>query len=522
MTLQSYLSGRWTAGAGEGEALIDPTSGDTLARASSADLDFAGALHWSRAVGGAALRAMSYAERAAALDRVAVALSAHRDEYLAIAIANSGNTPFDAAFDIDGAIGTVKFYAKLGRSLGESVALRDGDPQRLARDENFQGLHLLTPRRGVAVQINAFNFPAWGLWEKAAVALLSGVPVLAKPATATVWLAQKMVADVVAAAALPDGALSILCGSAGELLDHLEWQDAVAFTGSAVTAARLRAHPRLQSQSIPLNAEADSLNACALGADVAPGSPMFAAFVKEVCREITVKAGQKCTAIRRILVPRAAADAVADTLAAALSALPVGNPRSEGVRMGPLVSRSQQADALRGLEALQAEARLICGGGHGSRDRLVDADPEVGCFLMPTLLRADAGAAVVHDIEVFGPVATLIAYDGEAGLHELAARGRGSLVMSAFSEDVDFIESLALATAHAHGRLMLVDAGVMSSHTGHGNVLPGMVHGGPGRAGGGEELGGFRGMHFYHQRTAVQASAPRLLALAARTALASV
>jgi len=505
--LDSYLGGRWRAGAGAGTTLADPTTGAALARASSEGLDLGAALQWARG-NGAALRDLTFAQRGAALETIASTLKARRAGYLEIAIANSGNTPADAAIDIDGAIGTLLYFARLGKTLGEQRVMRDGAPQRLGRDENFQGLHLLVPRRGVAVHINAFNFPAWGLWEKAAVALLAGMPVLAKPAASTAWLAQEMVADIIAADALPDGALSILCGSPGDLLTHLDWQDVLSFTGSAVTARTLRTHEGVTAHAVPLNIETDSLNAMVLGPDVAPSSEEFDAFIGDVARELTVKAGQRCTAVRRILVSATHADAVAAALAARLERVTVGNPRSESVRMGPLVSKAQRDEALRGIERLSGEAQLVCGGA--ADGALIDADAAHGAFIAPTVLRARGDAELVHDLEVFGPVSTIVPYADEAALLALAARGRGSLVLSAFSADPAFLQRLALDLAYAHGRLMAIDAGIARSHSGHGNVLPSCIHGGPGRAGGGEELGGQRGLKFYQQRTAIQGSASTL------------
>lgn len=508
--LESYLAGRWQSGDGAGATLADPTTGEALAAASSDGLDLAGALDFARAKG-AALRAMTFAERGAMIEAIARALKAQRASYVDIAVANSGNTQTDAAIDIDGGIGTLLYFAKLGKTLGDARIMRDGAPQRLARDENFQGLHLLVPRRGVAVHINAFNFPSWGLWEKAGVALLAGMPVLAKPAVSTVWLAQKMVADVVAAGAVPDGALSILCGSPGDLLDHLGWQDVVSFTGSAATALKLRASPKVLAHSVPLNVEADSLNGMVLGPDIAAGSLEFETFVKDVARELTVKAGQRCTAVRRIFVPASVADALSDALAARLAGVTVGNPRSEGVRMGPVVSKAQQAAALAGIAELKRDAKLLCGGTAGTG--LVDADAASGAFIAPTLFRAEAAAARVHELEVFAPVATLIPYDTEDALFALAAKGGGSLVLSALSGDIQFLQRLAIELAHAHGRLMAIDPSVAASQTGHGNVLPSCIHGGPGRAGGGEELGALRGLKFYQQRSAIQASAATLSGL---------
>jgi len=506
-TLKSYLAGAWVEGAGDGSPLVDPVSGAVLATASSTGLDLAAALSHARAVGGPALRALSFGERAGLLKAAADVLTAKRDDYFEIARRNSGNTKVDAAIDIDGGIGTLRYYARIGAGLGGAHHLVDGDLQRLSKEEGYQALHLLLPRQGAAIHINAFNFPSWGLWEKAAVALLAGVPVLAKPATPTAWLAQRMVADVVAAGVLPEGALSILCGSAGDLLDQVAPEDMIAFTGSADTGATIAAHPRVRALNLPVNIEADSLNAAVLGPDA--GDDLQAAFVAEVAREMTVKAGQKCTAIRRAFVPAALADRVAEALAARLAKTVVGDPADESVRMGPVVSAAQRDGVLAGIDRLRREASVVFDGGPGFAPKA--AAPEKGAFVPPTLLRADpASAAAVHEHEVFGPVSTLLPYADEAALFPAVRRGGGSLVASVFSDDGDFLTRAWQALGDRHGRLMMVDSATTRAHTGHGIVMPMCLHGGPGRAGGGEELGGLRGLALYQQRTAVQGPTPWL------------
>lgn len=507
MQLLNYLCGEWVAGKGPGTLLYNPVTGAEIARAGSEGLDLAAALQFGRERGGPALRALSYAERANRLHAIADALSAQRDKYYQIALENSGNTKTDAALDIDGGIGTLKYYAGLGKQLGEARYLAEPGLERLARDEAFQGAHILTPIQGIAVHINAFNFPSWGLWEKAAVALLSGVPVFAKPATATALLSYEMVRDVIAADILPAGALSLICGGGRELMDLVTAQDAVAFTGSADTAASLRAHPNVIRSNVRFNVEADSLNSALLGPDAAPDSPEFQLFIKEVVREMSVKAGQKCTAIRRILVPAALQSKVEEALREGLAGVAVGDPRNERVRMGPLVTRSQQQAAWEGIERLKTEAAVVCGGERAFE--LVDADPARGYFVPPTLLRcADPSSSrVVHEVEVFGPVATVMPYADAEQAFALAARGGGSLVTSVFTGDGDFAIRAAVAIAPTHGRVLVVDKSIGGSHTGHGVVMPHCIHGGPGRAGGGEELGGLRALRFYHQRSAIQASA---------------
>ena len=440
-------------------------------------------------------------------------LSANRAAYQKIALENSGSTEADAAIDIDGSIYTLKYYARAAAALGEARYLRDGEALSLSKDGVFQAAHLLLPLRGVAVLINAFNFPAWGLWEKAAPALLSGMPVLVKPATATALLTWQMVRDVTAANVLPPGALSLICGSARNLADHLTFEDVLSFTGSADTAATLRSHPAIIRNSTRLNIEADSLNLAMLGPDATADSAETALFVQEVMREMTIKAGQKCTAIRRVLVPKALVPHVTDALAAQLSNIVVGNPRNATVRMGPLVSKAQQRSVLEGIAQLQRENTLVT--GNPAAFKPVDADAEVAAFVPPTLLLSNVTdqPSLVHDIEVFGPVATIIPYADEADAFALALRGQGSLVASVFTADNDFSQRAALELAASNGRVLIVDSSIGKTQTGHGNAMPMCLHGGPGRAGGGEELGGLRAMNLYHRRCAIQGNAARVAAL---------
>jgi 3,4-dehydroadipyl-CoA semialdehyde dehydrogenase len=517
-SLESYLAGRWSRGQGIEADLVDPVTGETLATASARGLDLAAALAFVRRQGQGALRAMSYGERAKLVGAVADVLAANRAKYETIAIANSGNTKADAAIDIDGGIGTLKYFARLGQGLGDARALLDEQPVRLAKAENFQAIHLLVPRRGVAVHINAFNFPSWGLWEKAAVSLIAGLPVLAKPASATALLAHEMVRDVIAASVLPEGALSLLVGSAGDLLEHVTSDDVIAFTGSADTAARVRGHSNVVARSVPVNIEADSINAAVLSADATGGGAAFEAFLREVVREMTVKAGQKCTAIRRIFVPAESADAVAQALASKLKATKVGDPRQEDTRMGPLVTRAQQSAAFDGISRLSAEAAVLCGGAEAPA--LDGIDPQKSAFVGPTLMRLNepTSARAVHEVEVFGPAATIVSYRNTKEAAELVARGGGSLVASLYGEDVDALASLVAEIAPGHGRLLVIEPAVASAHTGHGIVMPQCNHGGPGRAGNGEELGGLFGLRFYHQRLAVQGSTDLLARLQAQAA----
>jgi 3,4-dehydroadipyl-CoA semialdehyde dehydrogenase len=517
-TLDSYVSGRWTRGEGVETSLVDPVTGEMIATVSAKGIDLKRALAFARKQGQAALQSLSYGERAKLIGAVADALAANRAKYEGIAIANSGNTKTDAAIDIDGGIGTLKYYARLGAGLGDARMLLDEKPVRLAKAENFQAIHLMVPRRGVAVHINAFNFPSWGLWEKAAVSLLAGVPVLAKPASATAWLAHEMVRDVIGGDVLPDGALSLLVGNAGDLLDHLTADDVIAFTGSADTAARVRGHRNVVARNVPVNIEADSINAALIAPDAVGGGAAFDAFVREVVREITIKAGQKCTAIRRIFVPADKAADVAEAFFAKLKNIKVGDPRSEDTRMGPLVTVAQQAAAFDGIRKLAREADFVIGG---TEPPVIDGiDASKAAFVAPTLLRVkDAkDAKAVHEIEVFGPAATIVPYRDEAEACSLIARGGGSLVASIFSEDQGLLARMVSGIGASHGRLLAIDPSVAAAHTGHGIVMPQCNHGGPGRAGAGEELGGIYGLRFYHQRLAVQGSTELLASLQAQAA----
>ena len=506
--LSNYLGGRWQAGTGAGTALIDPVLGTELVQVDATGLDLAAGFSYAREEGGAALRALTYRERAALLAAAVKVLQAHRDAYYDIATANSGTVKNDSAVDIDGGIFTLGTYAKLGESLGDRRFMLDGEMARLGKDLLFQSQHVLTPTRGVALFINAFNFPAWGLWEKAAPALLSGVPVIIKPATATAWLTQRMVKDVVDAGIFPAGALSVICGSSAGLMDQLQPFDVVSFTGSAQTAAVIRSHPAVVQRSVRVNIEADSLNSALLLPGEAAGSPAFDLLVKEVAREMTVKSGQKCTAIRRIFVPEALYGSVAEAISARLAKTTVGNPRNETVRMGALVNRTQLAAVQEGLAHLSAQAEVL---HDGSAHALVDADAATACCVGPTLLgtRNAAGsdsADRIHDTEVFGPVATLVPYRDAAHALALVRRGQGSLVTSLYGSDASALANAALELADSHGRVHVISPDVAALQTGHGNVMPQSLHGGPGRAGGGEELGGLRALNFYHRRSAVQAS----------------
>ncbi|WP_395139480.1 3,4-dehydroadipyl-CoA semialdehyde dehydrogenase [Schlegelella aquatica] len=513
MLLPNYLGGRWQQGTGPGTPLYDPVRGTELVRVDRTGLDIAAGFAHVRQHAGPVLRALTYRERAERLGRIVKVLQAQREAYYEIALANSGTTRADSAVDIEGAIYTLGQYARWGETLGDARFLIDGETARLAKDGSFQSQHVHVPTPGLALFINAFNFPAWGLWEKAAPALLAGVPVVVKPATATAWLTQRMVADVIESGVLPEGALSVVCGSSAGLLDALEPFDVLSFTGSAETAARVRSHAAVAERSVRVNIEADSLNAALLLPGAGPGTAAFDLLVDQVVREMTVKSGQKCTAIRRVLVPAEVHEAVGEAVSAKLGAVVVGDPREASVTMGSLVSREQLDHVRQGLAALSREARIV---HDGAAQPLVGVDPDVAACIGPTLLTArDAVTSdLVHRLEVFGPVATLVPYQGLAEAEALARRGEGSLVVSLYGDDPAALASAALTLADSHGRVHVVSPEVAASHTGHGNVVPASQHGGPGRAGGGEELGGLRALRFYHRRSAIQASAAVLGVLA--------
>jgi len=504
MKLPNYVNGQWSQGTGPGETLIDPVTGDELASISSQGTDLEAALAFARTQGGPALRQLTYAQRADLLAKIADILAANRDEYFRLSLLNLGANQADASFDVDGAIYTMKYYAKTGRALAEGKMLKDGAVIPLSKTNAFVGQHFLMPAKGAAVFINAFNFPAWGLCEKAAPALLSGVPIVVKPASPTAWLTHRMVEDIVKPGILPAGAISIICGSARDLLGHVREEDIISFTGSAETAARVRSHPNVLRRSVRVNIEADSINSAILGPDCAPGTDLFELLVKEVVREMTLKAGQKCTTIRRVLVPREQLKSFGDAVAARLTSMKVGNPRNPEAKVGPVVNKAQQASCLEGLAKLKEECEVLFGDHENFHP--IDADPQKSAFVQPALLSCKDGldAKYVHDVEVFGPVATLVAYDRLQDLVALTRRGLGSLVASVFSNDVSFTRETILGIGDLHGRVLAVNSAVGAQHTGHGNVVPSCLHGGPGRAGGGEELAGLRALLLYHRRFVVQ------------------
>ena len=513
--LRSYTGGAWRTGSGGGVPLHDAVTGAPVARVSSAGIDMAGALEHGRQAGGPALRELTFHQRAALLKALASHLREHGEELYALS-ARAGATRYDARFDVDGGIAVLNSYAgKARRELPNDTVFVDGAVEPLSKGGTFAGQHIATPLHGVAIQINAFNFPVWGPLEKLAPAFLAGVPSLIKPASQTAYLTAKLAELIIGSGLLPEGTVQFLCGGVGDLLDHVTGQDLVSFTGSASTAQRLRAHPGLVRNSVRFNAEADSLNCSILGPDVAASSPEFGLYVEQLVTEMTVKAGQKCTAIRRAFVPAPLIGAVTDAARDRLAAVTIGNPASPGVRMGALASLEQREEVRRSLKALEGAGRIVF--GDPEHVDVIGADAARGAFLSPVLLRADdPDRAEPHEVEAFGPVATLLPYTSAAQVIELAARGQGSLAGSVVTGDASFAREVVLGAAPWHGRLLVLDTTGAKESTGHGAPPPSLVHGGPGRAGGGEEMGGVRGVLHHMQRTAVQASPAVLTAVTGR------
>ncbi|MBV8044909.1 phenylacetic acid degradation bifunctional protein PaaZ [Pluralibacter sp.] len=504
--LASYLSGAWQNGRGHARTIHHAISNEALWEVTSDGLDMAQARRYAIDHGGRALQAMTFVERAAMLKAVAKYLLEHKETFYALS-AQTGATRADSWVDIEGGIGTLFTYAGLGaRELPDDTLWPEDELIPLSKGGGFAARHVLTSKSGVAVHINAFNFPCWGMLEKLAPTWLAGMPAIVKPATASAQVAQAMVKAIVDSGLVPDGALSLICGGAGSLLDHLDFQDVVTFTGSAQTGQSLRVHPNLVANSIPFTMEADSLNCCVLGDDVTPEQPEFALFIREVVREMTAKAGQKCTAIRRIIVPQTQVQAVSDALVARLQAVRVGDPAQDGVKMGALINHEQRADVQEKVNALiEAGCEIRLGG-------VADLQA-AGAFFPPTLLfcpQPDETPAA-HAIEAFGPVATLMAYQHREHALQLARAGQGSLAGTLVTADGALARAFILGAARAHGRIQVLNEESSKESTGHGSPLPQLLHGGPGRAGGGEELGGLRAVKHYLQRTAVQGS-PTMLA----------
>ena len=503
--LPNYLSGKWQTGSGLGTPLIDPVLGTELVRIDATGHDLGEAFNFAREKGGKELKALSYRERSQLLKDILVVLKENKKDYYEISTANSGTVRNDSAIDIEGGLFTLGYYAKIGDALGDKKYLLDGDACDLSRGSEFQSQHVLTSTPGLALFINAFNFPSWGLWEKAAPALLSGVPVIVKPASSTAWLTQRMVKDVVDSGVLPEGALSVICGSSAGLMDQLEPFDVVSFTGSAKTASIVRSHPAITERSVRVNIEADSLNSALLLPEETAESSAFELMIKEVSREMTIKSGQKCTAIRRIFVPEAMYNSAAEAISQRLAKITTGDPRDESVRMGAIVNHAQYDVIVNGIKALKGCSDVLFDGNDGEVKSL---DASQSCCLAPILLgtKSPDNNALVHDFEVFGPVATLIAYRDFDHAIELIKRGKGSLVTSLYGDTAEALTATSIELASYNGRIHVISTDISTLQTGHGNVMPQSLHGGPGRAGGGQELGGERALHLYHQRSAIQAS----------------
>lgn len=513
MSIQSYIGGEWVTGKDTGVEVFNAVNGQSVGSVSSAGIDFRESLNYARATGGHVLRAMTFHERANCLKALAQHLMAEKEKFYEVS-AWTGATRVDSWIDIEGGIGTLFTYSSLvRREFPNECFLVEGEPQPLSKGGTFIGRHILVPKEGVAVHINAFNFPCWGMLEKIAPSLLAGMPVIVKPATVSAYLTEVMVKEIVASGILPAGAIQLICGSTGDLLDHLNEQDVVTFTGSAWTGRKLKSRPNIINNSIPFNMEADSLNCCLLGETVEADSAEFNLFIKEVAREMTVKAGQKCTAIRRTIVPRSKVSLVTDALKARLDKISIGDPAEEGVKMGPLVGRDQLQDVWEKVETLSKSSEIVYGG---SRDfEIIGGDGDKGAFFPTTLLYCDKplSAEEPHAEEAFGPVSTIMPYDDVDEAIALIKLGRGSLVGSVFTADDSEALRIILGTAAYHGRMLIINNDCAAESTGHGSPMPTLVHGGPGRAGGGEELGGARAIKHYMQRTALQGSPTTLMAI---------
>jgi len=516
MKLGNYARDEWLDGDGEGRPLLSAVDSRPLASITSDGLDFGAMLAHARTVGGANLRRLTFHERGDMLKALAQYLMEHKKEFYALSTA-TGATRSDSWIDIDGGISTLFVFSSKGRrEMPNDHVYLDGPPEVLSKNGTFVAQHIFTPKLGAAVHINAFNFPCWGMLEKLAPALLAGVPAIVKPASSTAYLTELMVKRIIESGILPAGSLQLVCGGVGDLFDHLNCQDTIAFTGSKGTAEMLQQHPRVISESVAFTAETDSLNASILGPDAVPGTPEFDLFIKEVTREMTSKAGQKCTAIRRIIAPSSVSADLVRALSTALGNIRIGNPASKNVDMGALASQGQREEVRERVAELSNDAEIVYGGSEDFD--LVDADSSKGAFFMPTLLHCEKPlqSRSVHSVEAFGPVSTVLPYDSIDEAIELAKLGEGSLVGSIITNDNNVARELVLGTAAYHGRMIVINRHCAAESTGHGSPLPHLIHGGPGRAGGGEEMGGVRGVLHYMQRTAIQGSPETVTAIGHR------
>ena len=510
--LGNYITGNWIDGDGDGQILYNAVSGKPIGLATTQGIDFSDILKYARLKGNPALRKMTFQERGRMLRALALHLMQHKEKFYTISY-QSGATRLDSWIDIEGGIGNLFSNASLRRKLPDETFCLDGDPIALSKGNTFMGHHILVPKEGVAVHINAYNFPVWGMLEKIAVNLLAGIPAVVKPATVTSYLTEAVVREIIASKILPEGALQLICGSAGDILDHVNSQDVVTFTGSASTGLKLKSNPVILREAVPFNMEADSLNCIVLGNDVVPGMPEWDIFIKELKKEMTVKAGQKCTAVRRIFVPENKLEDVTKALITELSKTVIGNPINEKVRMGSLAGEGQRQEVRNQVQKLLASSQII----YGALDsvEVLDADAKQGAFLSPILLLNEIpfSAEEPHNIEAFGPVSTIMPYKNMDEAIELSKKGKGSLCSSIITAAPLIAREYVIGAATHHGRILVLNNECAKESTGHGSPLPLLVHGGPGRAGGGEEMGGLRGVKHYLQRTAIQGSPSMITAI---------
>jgi oxepin-CoA hydrolase/3-oxo-5,6-dehydrosuberyl-CoA semialdehyde dehydrogenase len=510
--LHNYACGQWVAGADKGQELFNAITGDVVATTSSKGLDFAKMCEYARTVGGPKLRKMTFQERGMMLKALAIHLQNKKEDFYKVSWA-TGATRADSWVDIEGGIGNLFTYASLRRQFPNETYCYDGDVAKLSKNNTFIGHHICVPKEGVAIHINAFNFPVWGMLEKVAVNWLAGVPAIVKPATVTSFLTEAVVKEIIASKILPEGALQLICGSANGILDYVMNQDVVTFTGSASTGKMLKSHPRLLEESVHFNMEADSLNCCVLGSDVTPTMPEFDIFIKEVVREITTKAGQKCTAVRRIIVPEKMVEDVHIALGKRLASNIIGDPNVEGVRMGSLAGKAQLLEVREKVELLSKTQKIII--GDFEKFEVKGADKNKGAFMPPIIFLNDSPFKNTdcHSVEAFGPVSTLMPYKDLDEAIKLSKMGKGSLVSSIITADDKIARMYVIGAACMHGRILVLNAECAKESTGHGSPMPMLVHGGPGRAGGGEEMGGKRGVFHYLQRTAIQGSPTTITAV---------
>ena len=505
LKLENYITGKWITGDGDGQTLYNAITGEAIAVASTKGLDFKSIVEYGRKTGNPALRKMTFRERGSMLKALALYLRDHLEKFYPVSY-KTGATKADSWVDIEGGIGNLFANASLRRKFPDESFCIDGEAHNFSKHNTFMGTHILVPKEGAAIHINAFNFPVWGMLEKIAVNLLAGVPAIVKPATVTSYLTEAVVKEIIASKILPEGALQLVCGSAGDLLDHVGSQDVVTFTGSASTGLMLKSHPKVLSESVPFNMEADSLNCIVLGEDISPDKPEWDIFIKEVRKEMTSKAGQKCTAIRRIFVPEDRMEDVWKAIADSLAQTTIGNPLNEKVRMGSLAGQGQRLEVKNQVEKLLASSQLI----YGSLDSVdvIDADANKGAFISPLLLLNENpfASSEVHEVEAFGPVSTIMPYKNMDEAIQLSKKGKGSLCSSIVTADNMIAKQYVVEAGTHHGRILVLNADCAKESTGHGSPLPLLVHGGPGRAGGGEEMGGTRGVKHYMQRVAIQGS----------------